>query len=83
MSKSTVQNHLVDHGLGRRHQRLARTAAIAALTTDLVTKFEREVEPFRVPRPATPSETRQRRCPHERPADISYRSKVTLSRWKP
>ena len=33
ITKSTVQNHLVAHGLGRRHQRLARAAAIAALTT--------------------------------------------------
>jgi hypothetical protein len=31
ISKSTVQNHLVAHGLGRRRQRLARAAAITAL----------------------------------------------------
>ena len=33
ISKSTVQNLLVAHGLGRRHQRVARAAAIAAATT--------------------------------------------------
>ena len=46
ISKSTVQNHLVAHGLGRRHQRLARAAAITALTTGLVTEIAVEDEPF-------------------------------------
>ena len=41
VSKSTVQNLLVAHGLGRRAQRLARAAAIAALTTGLVTEARR------------------------------------------
>lgn len=38
IAKSTVQKILVDHGLGRRHQRVARTAAIAAATTGLITE---------------------------------------------
>lgn len=38
ISKSTVQKILNDHGLGRRHQRVARAATIAALTTGLVTE---------------------------------------------
>lgn len=38
VSKSTVQKILVDHGLGRRHQRVARAAAITAATTGLVTE---------------------------------------------
>jgi transposase InsO family protein len=38
IGKSTVQNLLVKHGLGRRHQRPARAAAITALTTGLVTE---------------------------------------------
>jgi transposase InsO family protein len=38
IAKSTVQRILVDHGLGRRCQRVARTAAIAAATTGLVTE---------------------------------------------
>ena len=46
VGKSTVQNHLVAHGLGRRHQRLARAAAITALTTGLVTEVAIEDEPF-------------------------------------
>lgn len=46
ISKSTVQNLLVAHGLGRRHQRLARAAAIAALTTGLVTEVAVDDEPF-------------------------------------
>ena len=33
IAKSTVQKHLVDHGLGTRAKRLARAAAIAAATT--------------------------------------------------
>ena len=35
VSKTTVQKHLVDHGLGRRAQRVARAAAITAATTGL------------------------------------------------
>jgi transposase InsO family protein len=38
IANTTVQKHLVDHGLGRRHQRVARAAAIAAKTTGLVTE---------------------------------------------
>jgi transposase InsO family protein len=38
VGKTTVQKHLVAHGLGRRAQRLARAAAIAAATTGLVTE---------------------------------------------
>jgi transposase InsO family protein len=45
VSKSTVQKHLVDHGLGRRSQRVARAAAITAATTGLVTEAAVEVEP--------------------------------------
>src|SRR5207249_2630008 len=46
-SKTTVQKILVDHGLGRRTQRLARAAAIAAATTGLVTEAASDdVEPF-------------------------------------
>jgi transposase InsO family protein len=37
VSKSTVQDLLVRHGLGRRHQRVARAAAIAAVTNGQVT----------------------------------------------
>lgn len=47
ISKSTVQRILVDHGLGRRSQRLARAAAVAALcglVTEPVT--ETSPEPF-------------------------------------
>ena len=36
VSKTTVQKLLVNHGLGRRHQRVARAAALAALVTGLV-----------------------------------------------
>lgn len=46
VSKSTVQNLLVAHRLGRRHQRLARAAAITALTTGLVTKLAADDELF-------------------------------------
>jgi len=46
VSKSTVQNLLVAHGLGRRTQRLARTAAIAAMTTGVVTDAAFDDEPF-------------------------------------
>ena len=46
ISKSTVQKHLVTHGLGRRNQRLGRAAAIAAATTGLVTDAARDDEVF-------------------------------------
>jgi transposase InsO family protein len=46
IAKSTAQKHLVAHGLGRRTQRLARAAAIAAATTGLVTEAARQDEPF-------------------------------------
>jgi len=46
LGKSSVQTHLVAHGLGRRHQRLARAAAIAAMTTGVVTDVARDDEPF-------------------------------------
>ena len=46
LGKSAVQTHLVAHGLGRRHQRLARAAAITALTTGIVTEAARDDEPF-------------------------------------
>jgi transposase InsO family protein len=38
IGKSTVQDVLVRHGLGRRHQRVARAAALTALTSGLVTE---------------------------------------------
>lgn len=38
IGKSTVQDILVRHGLGRRHQRVARAAAIAALTSGFITE---------------------------------------------
>jgi transposase InsO family protein len=46
ISKSTVQKILVDHGLGRRAQRIARAAAIVAFTTGLVTETVAEDSPF-------------------------------------
>jgi transposase len=46
IAKSTVQKILVDHALGRRSQRLARSAAIVAATTGLVTEAARDEEPF-------------------------------------
>lgn len=46
IGKTAVQEILVDHGLGRRHQRVARAAAIAAATTGLVTEAACEDEPF-------------------------------------
>src|SRR5690349_21149560 len=46
ISKSTVQKILVDHGLGRRNQRVARAAAITALTTGLATEPALEASPF-------------------------------------
>lgn len=36
VSKTTVQKLLVNHGMGRRHQRVARAAALAALVGGLV-----------------------------------------------
>jgi transposase InsO family protein len=38
LGKTTVQKHLVEAGLGRRAQRVARAAAVAALTGGLVTE---------------------------------------------
>ena len=46
IGKTTVQKLLVDHGLGRRAQRVARAAAITAATTGLSTDAARNVEPF-------------------------------------
>jgi transposase InsO family protein len=47
IAKSTVQKHLVAHGLGKRAQRLAKAAAIAAATIGLVVPdAERKDEPF-------------------------------------
>jgi transposase InsO family protein len=46
IAKSTVQKHLVAHGLGRRNERLARAAAITAATTGLLTEAVRTDEPF-------------------------------------
>ncbi len=45
ISKTTVQKLLVDHQLGKRAQRVARVAAIAAATTGLVPEVVAE-EPF-------------------------------------
>ena len=46
VGKTTVQKLLVDHGLGRRTQRVARAAAITAATTGLSTDAARTLEPF-------------------------------------
>ena len=46
IGKTTVQKHLVDHGLGRRAQRVARAAAITAATTGMSTDAARDDEPF-------------------------------------
>ena len=46
IGKTTVQKHLVDHGLGRRSQRVARAAAITAATTGVSTDASRDSEPF-------------------------------------
>lgn len=46
VSKTTVQKILVDHQLGRRAQRVARAAAIAALSNGLITDAVVEPEPF-------------------------------------
>lgn len=46
IGKTTVQKLLIDHGLGRRAQRVARAAAITAATTGLSTDAARDAEPF-------------------------------------
>ena len=46
LSKSSVQRHLVAHGLSTRARRLAKTAAIAATTSGLLTEAAREESPF-------------------------------------
>jgi transposase InsO family protein len=46
LGKTTVQHHLVAHGLGRRAQRVARAAAITAATTGMCTDAARDDEPF-------------------------------------
>jgi transposase InsO family protein len=46
VAKSTVQHILVRHGLGRRSARVARSAAVTAHTTGLVTEAAVEDEPF-------------------------------------
>lgn len=46
ISKSTAQKLLVEAGLGRRSQRVARAAAITAATTGLVTDAARDDGPF-------------------------------------
>lgn len=46
ISKTTVQKILVSHGLGRRSQRVARAAAITAMTTGLGTEAAMKAEPF-------------------------------------
>ena len=46
IAKSTVQKHLVAHGLGTRQQRLGRAAAITAATTGLSTEAAREAGPM-------------------------------------
>lgn len=45
ISKTTVQKHLVDHGLGRRNQRVAKAAALAAMTTGLLTETVLDDDP--------------------------------------
>jgi transposase InsO family protein len=46
ISKTTVQKHLVDSGLGKRQQRLARAAAIAALAGGPITEAAASDELF-------------------------------------
>jgi transposase InsO family protein len=46
IAKSTVQKHLVAHGLGKRSERLARAAAITAATTGLETDAARDDKLF-------------------------------------
>ena len=48
VSKTTVQKLLVDHGLGRRAQRVARAAAITAATSGLSTEAARRRRAVRV-----------------------------------
>ena len=48
IGKTTVQKLLVDHGLGRRAQRVARAAAITAATTGLSTDAARDRRAVRV-----------------------------------
>ena len=57
VGKTTVQKLLVDHGLGRRAQRVARAAAITAATTGLSTDAAREARAVRV-LPLQPSSRR-------------------------
>ena len=63
LGKSAVQSHLVSHGLGRRHQRLARAAAITAMTTGLVT-------PSGLTLPFLSAETPSRICPASNPPSV-------------
>lgn len=42
ISWTTVQKLLNDHGMGRRHQRVARAATITALTSGLITEAARD-----------------------------------------
>ncbi len=63
IAKSTVQKVLVDHGMGRRAQRVSRTAAIAAATTGLVTEAGHCCIATSTLRPATLSVMPSRRCP--------------------
>lgn len=46
LAKSTVQTHLNRHGLGRRQQRIARAAAIAAAVSGMVTDAARDDTTF-------------------------------------
>jgi transposase InsO family protein len=46
IAPSTVQRHLVAHGLGKRSQRVARAAAITLMTTGLVTESARDEDLF-------------------------------------
>ena len=48
IAKSTVQKHLVAHGLGRRSERLGRAAAITAMTTGLADRGGPRRRAFRV-----------------------------------
>lgn len=46
VSKTTVQKIVIDSTLGKRSQRVARTAAAAAATTGLLTEAAKGPEPF-------------------------------------
>ncbi|MGH9006066.1 MAG: DDE-type integrase/transposase/recombinase, partial [Acidimicrobiia bacterium] len=46
VSKTTVQKVLCDHGLGKRSERVARAAALTALTTGLITEAACDDELF-------------------------------------